>query len=64
MDAPKRFELVIPANRRAALDDLARALGTTTAELDRIGICWVLENQDFLRRGRPVSIEAAQREVA
>jgi hypothetical protein len=49
----KRFELILPSDQRAALDDLAAELGCTVAELLRMGGSWVVHNREFLVRGRP-----------
>ena len=47
-----RFELKMPAEQRRELDALAAAIGTTTAELLRIGGSWVLNNREFFTKGR------------
>jgi hypothetical protein len=49
----RRFEIVLPAERREALDDLAAQIDSTASELARLGICWVLANKELLVKGRP-----------
>lgn len=43
-----RFEIRLSQERRAEIEQLARQLDTTSSELARIGLIWVLANQQTL----------------
>lgn len=48
MENPTRFEVTLPAERRRELDDLAREIGTGSADLARLAITRLLNNRDAL----------------
>jgi hypothetical protein len=56
----KRFEIVMPADRRAGLEQLAKEVGVSSADLARIAIGRLLADPDVItgRKDRPQS-EAA-----
>ena len=56
----RRFEVVLPADRRAGLEQLAKEVGVSSADLARIAIGRLLANPDVItgRKSRPQS-EAA-----
>jgi hypothetical protein len=56
----KRFEIVLPADRRAGLERLAKEVGVSSSDLARIAIGRLLANPDVItgRKDRPQS-EAA-----
>jgi hypothetical protein len=51
----KRFEIVMPADRRAGLEQLAKEVGVSSADLARIAIGRLLANPDVItgRKDRP-----------
>ena len=53
MDRPKRrFEIQLPAERRAELDALAREVGTGAADLARLAIVRLLNDREVLIGGK------------
>jgi hypothetical protein len=48
MENPTRFEMTLPADRRRALDNLAREIGTNSADLARLAITRLLNGRDAL----------------
>jgi len=44
----RRFEVDLPANRRAGLEQLAKEIGVSSADLARIAIGRLLANPDFI----------------
>jgi hypothetical protein len=56
----KRFEIVMPADRRAGLEQLAKEVGVSSADLARIAIGRLLANPDVItgRKDHPAQ-EAA-----
>jgi hypothetical protein len=51
----KRFEIAMPADRRAGLEQLAKEVGVSSADLARIAIGRLLANPDVItgRKDRP-----------
>ena len=54
-----RYELRLTPERKAELEAIASELGTTTAELLRIGASWICAHREFLTRGKPPIDRAA-----
>jgi len=56
----RRFEVALPADRRAGLEQLAREVGVSSADLARIAIGRLLANPDVItgRKDHPAQ-EAA-----
>ena len=48
MESPKRFEILLPAERRQELNALAHEIGTNAADLARLAICRLLNDRDAL----------------
>jgi len=55
MNNPKRFEIQLPAERRAELDSLADEIGVNAADLARLAICRLLNRRDELIGRREVA---------
>jgi hypothetical protein len=55
MNKPRRFEIQLPAERRAELDSLADEIGTNAADLARLAIIRLLANRNELLGRREVA---------